>query len=156
MQRVICNAYYSTLLSRHSLRATVYWCPFEDFSKASSEAFQLLRTITNIFDHIRKSFPKISEHFRRFPKIFRKFKKAIKTSENYFGTVSENLRRFPNASEDFPIILKNHKTLENTFELFPKISKSFRRLSKISEIFINPFCKSFSITGLKRFRSFRN
>ena len=58
--------YYSTLLSRHSLRATVYRCPFEDFSKASSETFQLLRAITTISDHIQKPFPKISEHFRRF------------------------------------------------------------------------------------------
>ena len=72
------------LLSCHSLRTTVYWGPFEDFSKASSETFQLLRTITNIPDQIRKSFPKISEHFGRFPKIFRKFKKIVKTSENYF------------------------------------------------------------------------
>ena len=37
-----------------------------NFSKASSETFQLQRTITSISDHIRKSFPKISEHFRRF------------------------------------------------------------------------------------------
>ena len=52
---------------------TVYWGPFEDFSKATSETFQLLRTITNISNHIRKSFLKISKHFRRFPKIFQKF-----------------------------------------------------------------------------------
>ena len=73
MQRVICNGQYSTLLSRHSLRATFYWGPFEDFSKASSETFQLLRTITDISDHIRKLFPKIYEHFQRFTKIFQKF-----------------------------------------------------------------------------------
>ena len=60
------------LLYFNNLHATVYWGPFEDFSKASSETFQLPRTITNISDHIRKSFPKISEHFPRFPKIFRK------------------------------------------------------------------------------------
>ena len=47
--------------------------PFEDFSKASSKTFQLLRTITNISNHIWKSFPKISEHLQRFPKISQKF-----------------------------------------------------------------------------------
>ena len=71
MQRVICNGLYSTLLYRHSLRAKVCWCLFEDFPKASSETFQLLRAITNISDHIRKSFPKISKDF---PKILKSHK----------------------------------------------------------------------------------
>ena len=64
-----------TLLSRHSLRATVYWGSFEDFPKASTETFHLLRTIMNISDHIRKlfrRFPNTSEDFRRFSENFKK------------------------------------------------------------------------------------
>ena len=71
-----------------------------DFSKANSETIQPLRTITNISDHIRKLFPRISEH----PKIsedFPKIVKSHKTSENYFSTVSEVLRKFPKISEHF-------------------------------------------------------
>ena len=89
------------------------------------------------------NFPKISEHFRRFPKIFRKFWKIIKTSENYFWTVSEVFRQFPKISVDFQKFWKIIKHLENTFELFPKFSKSFKN------------CLSSSNTGLNRFRSFR-
>ena len=79
-----------------------------DFSKASSETIQPLRTITNISDHIRKSFPRISEH----PKISEDFPKIIKshkTPKNYFSTVSEALRKFPNTSEDIRRLSENFK-----------------------------------------------
>ena len=55
-----------TVVFHHSLRATVYWGPFEDFSKASSKTLQLLRAITNVFDH----FQIFSKDFRRFSKYF--------------------------------------------------------------------------------------
>ena len=99
---------------------------FEDLSKDSSETFQLLQTITNISDHIRKSFPKISEHLRRFPKISVDFR-----------TISEYLRTIPK-------ILKNHTNIWKTLlKLFPKFSKSF--INRLSS----------SKMGLKRYRSFR-
>ena len=67
--RYAINGKYSTLLSRHYLRTTVYWGLFEDFSKASSETLQLLRTSANICDHVRK----FSEDFRTLLKISEDF-----------------------------------------------------------------------------------
>ena len=64
MQRAV---FHSTFPSLYLL-ATVYWGPFEDFSKATSETLQLLRTTTNISDHVRK----FSEDFRRFSENFKK------------------------------------------------------------------------------------
>ena len=52
------------------------WGPFEDFSKISSETFQLLRTFTNSSDHSRK----FSDSFRIVPKSSEDFQKIIKTS----------------------------------------------------------------------------
>ena len=69
MQQVVFH-----LLARNSLLGSI--C-IEDFSKAISETPQLLRTITNISDHVRT----FSEDFRRFSE---NLKKIIKTSENYF------------------------------------------------------------------------
>ena len=83
-----------------------------------------------------RTFPITSgNRFRRFSENF----KIIKTSENYFLTVSEGFREFPKTSEDmrtFSKILKNHKKhLENTFELFLKFSKSFiNRLSSSKRV----------------------
>ena len=57
-----------------------------------------------------------------------------------FPITSRNrFRRFPNTSEDFPKISKNHKNiwklLLNRFRSFPKISEYFRTPPKISEHF---------------------
>ena len=60
------------------MRAIVYWGPFENLSKASSETLQLLRTITNISDHVRK----ISEVFQTLPNISEDFPKILKNHEN--------------------------------------------------------------------------
>ena len=57
------------------MRAIVYWGPFENLSKASSETLQLLRTHYEYFrsrpENFR-SFPNTSEHFRRFSENFKK------------------------------------------------------------------------------------
>ena len=61
MQRVVFHSTFPSFLARKF--TGVYLI---------SQIFQLLRTITNISDHIRKSFPKIYEHFRRFPENFKR------------------------------------------------------------------------------------
>ena len=76
IQRVVFHSAFPSLL----VRATIYWGPFEDFSKTSSETFQLLRTITNISDHVRK----FSDDFRTLPKTSEDFQKILKP----FWTVS--------------------------------------------------------------------
>ena len=62
--------WYSTVLSRHYLRATVYWGPFEDFSKAG---LQNVSTLTDIFNHVRE----FSDNFRTLPKISEDFPKIL-------------------------------------------------------------------------------
>ena len=108
---------YSTLLSRHYLRATVYWGPFEDFSKASSETLQLLRTITNISNHVRK----FSEDFRTLPKISENFPKILKNHKNIGKLVLNRFRSFPKISEYF-------RTLTKISEDFPSVDRDVKPL----------------------------
>ena len=66
---------YSTLLSRHYLRAKVYWGLFEDLSKASS---RISSSPENHYEHFRsrpeifRRFSNSSEDFRRFSENFKK------------------------------------------------------------------------------------
>ena len=97
-----------------------------NFSKSE---LRNLSTPANHYEHFWSHPEIVSEDFRTLPKIFRKLKKNPKTSENYFWTVSEVFRIFPNTSEDFRRFSEDLKNiinhLENTSELSPKFSKSF-------------------------------
>ena len=122
MQRVVFHPTFPSLLARNSLLGPI--------SKASSETLQLLQTITNISDHVRKFF----EGFPTLPKISKDFPKILKNHKNIWKLPLNRFRSFPKIFRKFKKIIK---TLENTFELFPKFSKSFRRLTKIFQNFHN-------------------
>ena len=90
-----------------------------------------------------------SEDFRQFPKISKKFQKCWKVILSNLQQISENfskdIGKLPMISEDF---IKKFKMLASCLEhfatfaiFFLKISKDFRRFSKILEICCNVcFC----------------
>ena len=126
MQRVVFHSTIPSLLARNCYD----WGPFEDFSKFSSKTFQILWTIRNSPNHVRKfsddfrTLLKISEAFLKMLKII---KNIWKTLLNHFRQVFEGFRTLPKIPEDFPQILKNHKNIWS----FQKISETFRTLLKI-------------------------
>ena len=102
--------------------------------------WQYIRIPSRIF--FISSLVKISPDFRTLPKIFRKFYgNIIKTSEDYFWTVSEVFRKLTKFSEHvwrFPKIFrkfkKNHKNIwKLLLNRFPNTSEDFRPLPKTSE-----------------------
>ena len=59
------------------------------------------RTDNGVFD----VFPKISDHFPKiseyFPKLYRRPDERSRTFSDNFQKISEDVRRFPNITEDF-------------------------------------------------------
>ena len=107
---------------------TVYWVPFEDFSKSH------LRNSSTPANHY--------EHFQSRPEIFRRFSKIsenLKYHKNIWKLLLNHFQSFPKISEEFPKILKNNKNiwklLLNRIRSFPKISEDFWTLPKISKDF---------------------
>ena len=83
-----------------------------------------------------KSFPKISEHFRRFPKILKNHK-HLKITFEPFPKISEHFWRF---SENFKIMKtfgKHFWTVSEVFQKFRKLFKLQKRVWSVSEVFGN-------------------
>ena len=66
--------------------------------------FFLLYKPTNydVFD----DFPKISDHFRRFPKIFKMLSEGCTNVSEHFPRISEVFRRLPKIAEEDPKIFR--------------------------------------------------
>ena len=110
--------------------------------KPAAKLFNSCEPLRLTFPITSGDFPKISEHFRRFPKILKNHKNIWKLFLNRFRSfpkISEDFRTLLKISEDFPKILKNYKT---SGKHFWTVSEAFRKFHK-------------SFTGLKRFQSFQ-
>ena len=130
MQRIMFHSTFPSLLARNSLLG-----PSEDFSKTSSETFQLLRTVTNISNHVRK-YSMIFENFWRFPNIIKKI--IIKTSQKHFWTVCEVFRNLPKIfwfSKYLKSSEKHFWTVCEVFRKFTNISEHFQRFPTIFRTF---------------------
>ena len=109
MQRVIFHSTFLSLLGRENLLGSIWG--------ASSETLQLLRTIKNISDHVRK----FSEDFRTLPKISEDFSKILKNHKNIRKLLLNCFLSFP----------KNFlKKFLKIFRIFQNSSEDFRRFKK--------------------------
>ena len=97
---------------------------FEHFQKISEDFPKMLRNNKNIRKTLLNrflSFPKISEHSRRFPENFK--------------NILDRFQSFPKISEDCQNFRKSFKLLKNGFEAFPKFFEISWRFPSSSENF---------------------